>query len=636
MSRPRVDATVPAIRPEKRWRTADLGPLDVLIEKGSNGDIYTRSLFSLGPYEAHVTRWLDRWAEQTPDRMFLAERSCRSSPDDWTTLTYAQARQRARALAQALLPRGLSAERPLVILSGNSIAHALLGLGALYAGIPYAPLSPAVSLVSRDFARLRSLVDLLTPGLVFAEDGMLYADALAALPNEMPCLVGAPGPSTNNIEFFDDWLSMQETAALERAHAAAGPDTIAKFMFTSGSTATPKAVVTTHKMLCANQAMIAHSLCFLAHEPPVVLDWLPWSHSFGGNQNFNLVLAHGGTLYIDDGRPTPDGIDKTVANLRDISPTLHFNVPAGLEALLPHLARRRKLATRFFRHLRLTFFAGAPIARATYDAWNEIALSASGENILTMSGYGATESGPATTFWTPFIDSDIGVGLPLPGCALKLVPKGEKLEARVKGAHVTPGYWRDPQATEEAFDDEGFFRLGDALRLADERRPHKGFCFDGRTNEDFKLASGTWVSTGPLRDAILAAFAPYAADVVIAGDGAPFAAALIFLDIEACGSLSGTGAPAAIVSHPAVRAEFQSLLDDFAGGRAPSRRIARLLLLAEPPAANEKTDKGGLNRAVVLTHRPAAVASLFSATPPAQVIVASVPEAADALNPNPL
>ena len=594
-------------------RPVDLGPLDVVIAPSYGGQFYARSPFDLGAYEAKVTSWLDRWVTRSPDHIFLAERRGKA----WQTLTYAEARRKARALAQALLARDLSAERPLVILSGNSIAHALLGLAALYAGIPYAPLSPAYALAAPDFARLKSIVALLTPGLVFAEDGVLFAPALAALPADIPRLV-----------VLDDLLTTEATAALDRANAAVGPDTIAKFMFTSGSTAAPKAVITTHRMLCANQAMIAHVLCFLRHAPPVLVDWLPWSHSFGGNQNFNLVLAHGGTLYIDAGRPGPQGMAATLANLREVSPTLHFNVPAGIESLLPHLARDKKLATNFFRRLQLTFFAGAPMGRASYEAWNDMAVAACGEKIVTMSGYGATESGPATTFWTPFIRPEGGVGLPLPGSELKLVPQGEKREVRARGPNVTPGYWRDARATQQAFDDDGFFRLGDALRLADATAPRLGFCFDGRIGEDFKLATGTWVSTGPLRDAFLAAFAPFAQDVVIAGEGEAFAAALVFPNLEACQRLAAGPAalPAEIIAHRDVRAKFQALLDSFAGRtEAASRRIARLVLLAAPAsaAAGELTDKGGLNRAAVLANRAAEAAGLFSATPSAQVITAS-------------
>jgi feruloyl-CoA synthase len=617
MSRPAVAAP-----PAAAFRPVDLGPLDVAIEPGHDGSFYARSPFALENYVARTSLWLDHWAALRPDHIFLGERRRGA----WEMITYAEARRKARRLAQALLGRGLSAERPLVILSGNSIAHALLGLAALYAGIPYAPLSSAYSLASQDFARLRGIIDLLTPGLVFADDGALYARALASLPPKMPRLVYTS--PANGAELFDDLLATEETPALDRAHMTVGPDTIAKFMFTSGSTAAPKAVITTQRMLCANQTMIAHVLRFLESEPPVLLDWLPWSHSFGGNQNFNLVLAHGGTLYIDDGRPTPDGIATTLANLRNVSPTLHFNVPTGLEALLPHFAGDRTLAANFFRHLRLTFFAGAPLARATYDTWNEMALASCSEQIVTMSGYGATESGPATTFWTPFIRAEGGVGLPLPGCELKLVPHDEKFEIRVKGPNVTPGFWRDAQATAQAFDDEGFFRLGDALRLADPQKPKQGFVFDGRINEDFKLATGTWVSVGPLRQACLAAFAPYAKDVVIAGEGGPFAAALVFPDFESCRRLGpGVAAtPAETVAHPAVRARFQALLDDFAAtAGGSSRRIARLLLLAGPPSAEagELTEKGGINQKAVLAARAAEVGRLLSATPPAKVIAAA-------------
>ncbi len=606
-------------------RPVDLGPLDIALTPGGDGVLYARSPITLGSYEDKVTLWLDRWAELRPNQTFLAEREASGG---WTRITYAQARAKARRLASALLAHGLSAERPLVILSGNSIAHALLGLAALYAGIPYAPISPAYALAAPDFTRLKSIFGLLTPGLVFAEDGAAYAQALAVAPETATRLV-ASGPPLD-AELLSDLLATPETAALDRIEADVGPQTIAKFMFTSGSTAAPKAVVTTQRMLCANQAMIAYALRFLASEPPVLLDWLPWSHSFGGNQNFNLVLAHGGTLHIDAGRPTPEGIAPTLANLREISPTLHFNVPAGIEGLLPHLACDKKLATNFFRHLRLTFFAGAPIGRATYEAWNEAAVAACGETILAMSGYGATESGPATTFWTPAIRAEGGVGLPLPGAELKLTPHGEKLEVRVRGPNVTPGYWRDAGAGQQAFDDEGFFRLGDALRLADAARPYQGFCFDGRVSEDFKLATGTWVSTGPLREACRAALAPFAQDVVLTGAGRPFAAALIFPNFAACKSLGLDPAamPAEIVAHPKVRAKFQVLLDTFAGATgSSSRRIARLILLSEPAsaAAGELTDKQALNAEAVLANRVDLLAGLFSATPPAQVIIAAAP-----------
>lgn len=610
-------------------RPVDLGPLDIALTPGSDGVLYARSPITLGGYSDRVTLWLDRWAVLRPDQTFLAERDASGG---WTRITYAQAREKARRLASALLTRGLSAERPMVILSGNSIAHALLGLAALYAGVPYAPISPAYGLAAPDFARLKSIFALLTPGLVFAEDGAAYAQALYGVQETARLVASAPPPGA---ELLSDLLETPETATLGHAESDVGPRTIAKFMFTSGSTAAPKAVVTTQEMLCANQAMIAHALRFLAAEPPVLLDWLPWSHSFGGNQNFNLVLAHGGTLYIDAGRPTPDGIAATLVNLREISPTLHFNVPGGIDMLLPHLARDEKLATNFFRHLRLTFLAGAPIGRATYEAWNKAAVAACGETILAMSGYGATESGPATTFWTPSIRAEGGVGLPLPGAELKLVPRGEKLDVRVRGPNVTPGYWRDEAASRAAFDEEGFFRLGDALRLADPAQPRQGFCFDGRLSEDFKLASGTWVSTGPLREACRAAFAPFVQEIVIAGAGQPFAAALVFPNFAACKSLGldPASTPAEIVAHPKVRATFQVLLDAFAGatGRS-SRRITRLILLSEPAsaAAGELTDKQALNAQAILANRAGLLPGLFSATPPAQVIIAAAPAPAPA------
>lgn len=601
--------------PRMPLRDVDLGPLDVRIEPSAAGVVYARSPFALGTYDAQVTAWLDRWAASAPQRVFLAERDAKGN---WRSLTYAEARAQARALGQALLGRGLGPERPLVILSGNSIAHAMLGLGALYVGIPYAPISPAYSLASYDHAKLKGIVALLNPGMVYADDGRSYASAIAAaVPDFVEVLVAQAPPPARRASDFAALIATKETPAVDAAHQAVGPDAIAKFMFTSGSTAAPKAVITTQRMLCANQAMIASCLRFLRDEPSVLVDWLPWSHSFGGNQNFNIALCHGGTLYIDAGRPTPEDIATTLDNLRAVAPTLYFNVPRGFETLLPHLRRDKALAENFFRCLKLNFFAGAPMPRRCLDALDEIAIETCGARILAMSGYGATETSPAALFWNAGI-SRSGVGLPLPGTELKLVPHGEKREARIRGPHVTPGYWR--QENRHAFDEEGFYRLGDALRFVDEGRPSKGFCFDGRIDEDFKLATGAWVSVGPLREGFIAAFAPYVKDLAIAGEGQADLAALIFPDLEACRSLApelgGAVKPVEILRHPAVHAKFRALLNAFAAkAQGSSRRIARIALIAEPPsvAAGEVTDKGALSQAAVLENRAEVIEELYRA-----------------------
>jgi feruloyl-CoA synthase len=592
-------------------REIDLGSLDMAIAPGPGGALYARSVLQLETYDTQVTAWLDLWAARAPRRVFLAERD---ATGNWRALTYAEARAQVRALATALLGWNLGLDRPLVILSGNSIAHALVALAALYVGIPYAPVSPAYALASADFGALRRVIDLLTPGLVFVDDGRRFGAAIAAaVPQFADILAVGTPPPKRRADDLATLFATPETPALDAAHAAVRPETIAKFLLTSGSTATPKAVVTTQRMLCANQTMIASALRFLRDEPPVLVDWLPWHHSFGGNQNFNLVLRHGGTLYIDAGKPTD--IAMTLANLREISPTLYFNVPRGFEALLPHLVRDKLLAESFFRRMQLAFFAGASLSRHCLDRFAEIAAQTCGERIPMMSGYGATETSPAVAF--AIRD---GALLPLPGSELKLVAAGERYEARIKGPHVTPGYWRREDLTRRAFDADGYYRLGDALRIAETG----GFWFDGRLDEDFKLATGAWVSVGTIREQFLEAFAPYVKDLAIAGAGEADLAGLVFADVAACRALSGLGAQALateILAHPAVLDKFRSLLSAFAAPGS-SRRIARIALLHEPPQPGEVTEKGGLNQSAVLANRAPLVRDLYAGRNDAIVVIA--------------
>ena len=600
-------------------RRIDLGPLAMEIEHRPDGTIRARTPFPLSAYETSVTARLDHWAGAAPQRIFLAERDRKGG---WRRLTFAQAHAGARALGQALLDRGLTAQNPLVILSGNSIAHALLALAALYVGVPYAPISPAYALVSQDFLKLKRIIALLTPGLVFAEDGQRFGPAIAAaVPEDVELLVSNSPPDKRKASDFSGLLATEPKPALDAAHAKVGADTIAKLLFTSGSMAAPKAVITTHRMLCANQLMIAHVLSFLRVEPPVLVDWLPWHHSFGGNHNFGMALHHGGTLHIDQGRPTQTGIAETVRALREISPTIFFNVPKGFEMLLPHLANDRALAQNFFRSLKLNFFAGASLSDRTIAALDEIAERACGERIAMISGFGATETAPSVLFRTDISPTDPShphIGLPLPGNELKLAPTANKYETRVKGPNVTPGYWRDEELTRQAFDEEGFYRLGDALRLADEDRPQQGFVFEGRIGEDFKLSTGTSVSVGPLRARMLAAGMPYIRDVVMAGENHDAIAALIFPDLDACRSLTrdlaATAEPKEILTHPAVREKFRGILTGLAAGAGgASERIVRAALLAEPAAidAGEITDKGSLNQRAVLERRADVVAALY-------------------------
>jgi len=608
--------------PSPPTRDVQLGHLDVSLEHRDGGIIYARSPIPLAPYDRCVTDRLEHWAHIAPDRIFLAERDKQDSKQrSWRSLSYAQTRAKVRALGQALLERRLSAERPIVILSGNSIDHALLALAALYVGIPFAPISPAYALISSDFAKLRHIISLLTPGLVFADNGSLYAKAFAAcVADDVEIVVSDAPPPGRAVTDFTTLFSTGISHAVDTAHAAIEPETIAKFLFTSGSTALPKGVINTQRMMCSNQAMIEYFMPFLREEPPVLVDWLPWNHTFGGNHNFGIVLRHGGTLYIDEGKPVPGGIEATVGMLREIAPTVYYNVPKGFETLLPYLYADKALAQNFFSRLRLNFFAGASLPQHVWDALDEVAVATCGERIYMLSGLGATETAPSALFCTKETSRSGGVGLPLPGNELKLVPNGEKLEARVKGPNVTPGYWRQNELTQKAFDEEGFYCLGDALRFADAQSPKLGFFFDGRVTEDFKLATGTWVSVGPLRARFIQAFAPLVKDIVITGHNEEEVGALVFPDLDACRELARDLTAAAnaadILADADVRAEFRQRLRDFAlHATGSSNRVTRLLLLAEAPSidAGEITDKGSINQRAVLKERANLVAELYGA-----------------------
>ncbi len=438
----------------------------------------------------------------------------------------------------------------------------------MHVGIPYTPVSAAYSLLSTDFGKLRMIMDLLTPGLVFASDGVAFGRAIAAaVPENAELMVTRNPPADRKATLFADLLAVGDAAGVAAAQARVTPDTVAKFLFTSGSTGTPKAVINTQRMLCANQAMLAAGFSFVTDEPPVVVDWLPWSHTFGSNHNFNMVLTNGGSLYIDDGNPTPAGVPKTARNLREIAPTIYFNVPKGYEALVPHFRADETLRKTFFSRLKVLFYAGAGLNQTTWDDLTRLAVETTGERIIFLSSLGSTETSPLALACSWDYDRTGNIGLPAPGVELKLVPNEGKLEARLRGPHITPGYWRQAALTREAFDSEGYYKIGDALKFADPADPLKGLLFDGRIAEDFKLATGTWASVGPLRARFIDAFAPYVRDVVLAGPDRDDIAALVFPDIEACRKLAGLGAdakPDAIVTDPEVRATFTELLTKLA------------------------------------------------------------------------
>jgi feruloyl-CoA synthase len=493
--------------------------------------------------------------------------------------------------------------------------------------VPYAPISPAYSLMSSDFGKLRAIFDLLTPGLVFANDGQAFARAIdTVVPTDVEVVVARNAPAHRKATLFADLIGAEDSAGVGAAHATVTPDTIAKFLFTSGSTGTPKGVINTHRMLCSNQAMLAAGFPFLGDEPPVVLDWLPWSHTFGGNHNFNMMLTNGGSLYIDDGNPTPPGVPKTARNLREVAPTIYFNVPKGYEALIPHLRADDTLRKNFFSRLKVLFYAGAALNQVTRDELTELAVDTTGERIIFLSSLGSTETAPAALACTWDFDKSGNIGLPCRGVELKLVPNEGKLEARLRGPHITPGYWRQEDLTRDAFDEEGFYKIGDALKFADPSDPLKGLLFDGRIAEDFKLSSGTWVSVGPLRARFVDFFTPYVRDVVFAGPNQDDVTALVFPDIEACRKLTGFGPeaqPAQIVADETVRKTFAERLTRLAADSpGSSTRVMRALLMAEPPSMDkgEMTDKGSINQRAVLKNRATLVEELYATPRPPSVI----------------
>jgi feruloyl-CoA synthase len=600
-------------------------PFELSVEHRADGALLLRPKAELAPYPGRVTDMLEYWAAKTPESIFVARRGADGT---WQRVSYSQALTRVRSLAQGLAPLDLSVERPLLILSGNSIEHLLLSLAAMYLGVPYSPVSPAYSQASSDLSRLRYVVDLLTPGLVAAFGGGPYVRAIeGVVPPATKLLGDSLEIAGRTILHYSDLIA-QTPAAAESLHQRTGPDTIAKLLLTSGSAGQPKAVITTQRMLCSNQIMLREALPFVTEEPPVIVDWLPWNHTFGGSHNVGLVLFNGGSLYIDDGKPVPKAFSETIRNLREISPTIYFNVPKGLEMLATHLHQDPVLRKNFYRRLRVCFFGGASLSQHTWDSLDAAARAAGRNRIPILSGLGATETSPSVTFTTPDNDRAGVIGRPAAGNLIKLAPVADKLELRVRGPNVTPGYWRLPEQTIAAFDEEGFYRLGDAVRLVDPKDPARGLLFDGRITEDFKLASGTWVSVGPLRAQLLAALVPLAQDVVIAGLNQDFLAALIVPDLRACAHALGPSQadidPVELVNSTELRRRIGAALKAHALAHpGNSTCVERAVLLADPLSLDhgEITDKGSVNQRAVLARRDSLVQFLYEPTPPPQVLI---------------
>jgi len=615
-------------------RSASVHPLRAIsfndpvvnVERRDDGTIYLRPTQPLGDYPLRITDRLHHFAKTTPQRVFMAERV---GPEGWRELSYATLLAASRHIASGLLARGLSPDRPVMILSGNSIDHALVAFGSLYAGVPFCPVSPAYSLVSRDYGKLAYLMKLLTPGLVFVDDADKFADALIANVPEGTEIVASFGSVPGRkITMLADLIASPLFAGLDAVHDKIGPDTIAKFLLTSGSTGNPKAVINTQRMICANQVMIRETLAFLKDEPPVIIDWLPWNHTFGGNHNIGLTLFNGGSMYLDQGKPVPGGIEETVRNLREISPTVYFNVPKGYESLLPYFREDPGLRKTFFSRLHAMFFSGAALAPHVWNELDELSVAETGTRVPMLTGLGSTETATFFMSVNPRTSRSGHVGLPVPGNEAKLVPNNGKMEVRAKGPNVTPGYWRLPEVSAAAFDSEGYYQMGDALKPVDPNDFNAGFDFDGRVAEDFKLASGTWVSVGPLRARFVAACAPLARDVIIAGINRDEIAAIVVLDLDGCRLINPTlpmDDLAATAADPLIVAAFRERFAKFQGtATGSSTRITRAVLLGVPLSIDkgEVTDKGSINQRAVLENRKDLIERIYAATPGDDIILA--------------
>ncbi|MBS0369964.1 MAG: feruloyl-CoA synthase [Proteobacteria bacterium] len=599
----------------------------VLIEARADGTRILRSGIPLpDTYARCVGEWLEHWARVTPERMFLAQRGADGA---WIEVSYGEARQRVVRIASWLLGQNLSPERPVVMLSDNSIEHALLMLAAMHIGVPSCAISSGNSLLSKDHAKLKGNIELLRPGVIYADPVERFLPAIEAIRHLHNGVVVAGGGSARadgTLPFAELEGEANEAAVLS-AFARITPDTIGKFLFTSGSVGTPKAVINTQRMMCSNQKAKELMWPVLAEEPPVLMEWLPWSHTFGSNHNFNMVLRWGGSLYIDEGKPTPAQIARTVANLKEVSPTVYFNVPRAYDMLVPLLREDKTLRDNFFRRLKFIFYAGAALPNHLWSALEDLSEESTGKRILMVSSWGATETGPmATDCHFRAVRSGV-IGVPVPGTALKLVPAADKMEVRVKGPNVFPGYWRQPDVTAKAFDDEGYYMIGDAVEFVDVVRPALGLVFDGRVGEDFKLLTGTWVHVGSLRVAGIDALKPVAQDIVVTGHDRDEIGFLVFPNIPECRTLCPSLPPDApveqVLTNPAVLSRVRqgmAMMKNLGGGT--STYPARALLVAEPPSveAGEITDKGYINQRAVLNRRADLVAYLYADVPDKTVI----------------
>lgn len=597
---------------------------NVSMEKGDHGVIYMQSRNELQDRPFRMTERLLRWAQEKPDAVFLAQRLGQGG---WQTITYAETLRQVQSLSQFLLDSEVSAERPLAIIAGNSIEHGLMALAALHVGLPYSPISPAYFTKSDDYGKLKHCLDLLTPGLIFVQDGAAFEAPSRSVAAGLQIM--AVNQTLPNQISFSEALTTTTTQEVETAFAAIQPNTAAKILFTSGSTGLPKGVINTHGNVTTNWQQITQIFPFMADPEKGVhlIDWLPWNHVFGGNHNFGLTLFNGGSLYIDDGNPTPQGFDKTIANLREVSPTVYFNIPQGFEELVNRLSHDKELSKKFFSRLNMFFYAGASMAQHIWDGLERLAFENTGKRLLISTGLGMTEASPSCMFNSMPGGVSGELGVPVPGLQLKLVPDGDKLEARFKGGNVFPGYWRSPKETQNAFDEEGFYKTGDALKLIDETDPNRGLLFDGRIAEDFKLVTGTWVSVGVLRAKVVKAGNGLIKDVVITGHDQSFLGALIFPEVAYCRKLANSDASVpleTLVYHPKVTHALQEIINDLGRSSTGSSTCVRRALMADfelSSPAGEITDKGSINQRAILKNRSSYVDLLHQPQPGKNVVV---------------
>jgi feruloyl-CoA synthase len=611
---------------KKPFRKVAWLPRDIAVEYRPDGVLVLRSRIPLQPYERHLPAFLNRWAVERADHVWLAQR--RGPQRQWYRLTYAQAKRTVDALTQALLDLNIGDDRSIALLSGNSIEQAVITMASMQARTAVAPISPAYSLLSRDHAKLKTIFKLIRPGVIFVQDGPAFDRALAALDLEGVTVVHVDRPIQSGRSLaFDDLANTAVTSAVADSVAAIAPDSIGKLLFTSGSTGAPKAVINTQRMMCANVAMVQQARQSNPADPPqILLDWMPWNHTMGGNAAFNQVLAAGGTLYIDDGRPQPGLFDETLRNLREISPTYFANVPAGYAMLVTALEQENALCGKFFKNLRLLAYGGARLPDDLYDRMQTLAIRTTGERIVFYTGWGSTETAPVATgtYW----DTErVGlIGLPFPGVELKMVPSGTKYELRLRGVTVTPGYYGSPALTASAFDEEGFYKIGDAGVFVDPVEPAQGLIFAGRVAEDFKLATGTFVQVGSLRVAAIAAASPILQDALVTGQDRPYVGLLAWPNLDACRQMLGR--PSAtledLIEDPILLAHLRDSLraHNKSVGMASSMRIERALLMSEPPSmdGNELTDKGYVNQRAGLERRAAYVERLYGDPLPTSVV----------------